>query len=89
MAGEFSTKACVVCEEPVIEGVPTIEEDVPGATVEQRFCSVDCYSEYLAHTAKRTETPAEYVRSELEEAGMDVEEFEQRQDKVSLFTDSE
>ncbi len=87
MAQEFESNTCPVCQDAVNPDVPSIEEKIPGATVIKQFCTVDCYFEYLAHTAKRTQTPDEYVREQLEAAGMDPDAFDARQDTLALFGD--
>jgi len=72
---EFRTGQCPRCGGPPNDEVPVLSEDIPGATIVTRFCSIECRREHVDHRLE-TGTAYEAVADQLTDAGMDPTAFD-------------
>ena len=79
---EFETKTCAMCGVEVDETVESVEEDVPGATIEKRFCSERHRRDYRDRAQRDDRDSArERVEEQLRDAGMNPDAFENKQNE--------
>jgi len=77
---DFETKTCTMCGAEVDESVESVEVDVPGATIQKRFCSERHRRDYQDRAQRDDrDSPRERVEEQLRDAGMNPDLFSDEQ----------
>lgn len=76
---EFQTAQCPRCGGDPSDDVPILSEEIPGATIVNRFCSAKCRQEYVDQRLEDG-TAYETIADQLTDAGMNPVAFDEAVD---------